>query len=391
MAVTLVKAEGFEHGTWEGAGNAICTATGEGANYTVVDAGGLGFGIDNHTGDYCLRHHVHGSAATDTATINVEGQDASYIMVGSFYFLIHEYPSADQIIFTMNQTGNDFRIYLESTDHKLYPAWASSRGNGSAALSLDVWYLIDFRVDASANPNTIDMQVDGNAITQITSAQAASYSSNVQLNLLSTTQETFYDDMVYSFTSGDYPIGAHNIVGLLPTGEGTHNTASPTEFEDKDGNDIDGSHFAYAGMNTVPPSTANFIQQDTADGTASHYVEVTFADTAHNNILGVNPYVAYFSSGTNANNGQERIYDSDGGYSTVHTGSHAGTSLTWAEEMKTAPAGGWTMAHVNALTGRFGYSTDIDSIPYCAFIILQVAYGTDTATGFANMVMNIIG
>ena len=53
------------------------------------------------------------------------------------------------------------------------------------------------------------------------------------------------------------------------------------------------------------------------------------------------------------------------------------TTLSYEHKIVLDPSGGWTEAHVNALKGRVGYSTNVTTYPHWQSLLLEVAYAED--------------
>ena len=70
-----------------------------------------------------------------------------------------------------------------------------------------------------------------------------------------------------------------------------------------------------------------------------------------------------------------RVHRGDGADVSIYSGDLSGTAQAYRGAMVTPPAGGWTKAAVNALTGRVGYATNVASAPYWDGLILEVAAG----------------
>jgi hypothetical protein len=191
----------------------------------------------------------------------------------------------------------------------------------------------------------------------------------------------WYDDIVHSVTAADYPIGAGSTYGLRPNADGVHNNAANI-MEDSSGNDIDGiTRFAWNKLEENPwvtTANADYVRQ-TAIG-AANYCEIQFADLLDNmrDIIGVDSLLQYASATATANTGGCIIRD--GATQTTLWGI-AGALADYSEitsffkhAIVTAAAPPHTLATVNALRCRFGYSDDADPDPYWLAIMLEVGY-----------------
>lgn len=325
------------------------------------------------SGNYALR--INSSSSIDRAVKTISGS----IVVGRVYFYVASYPTTNSIILAITSIPGWFQFSINSSDHKLYIDVNGSSPVASAnALSLGTWYRLDFKLDASASTWYGYWQIDGTSQTNYSVSMGASTTlDGLQLGCQnSSTMDVYYDDVIISVTSGDYPIGPGYTEGLSVGSDGTHN-AGPDTIEDNDGNDI-GAVTAYDHINSVPiGNTTTYIEQFAI--AASNYAEVNFADTSHTTIFGARAYLAYQSSGANENSGGCIIIDEDATQTTVFgdpttRADYSETSVFYKSVQLPSPSGGWDKNAVNALKARLGYSNDVVDIPYWVDMIIEVAY-----------------
>lgn len=370
---TLRNVTGFEYGLGTpstNGGGLFTTLVGAGTSVTIQ-------ATYKRTGGYALR--CNPSSALCNANKTTSGSPA--VMVGSLYVMWHAWPSVQLEFFTLvPSSGNGSWFYLNNTTHKISAqVYGGTAQTYNTALSLDTWYRLDFRLTVSGNPHTIDWAVDGNAQTQATYGQAgATISSWVYGNYnTSGSVDVIYDDVVLSYTTGDYPIGAHAVIGLSPNAAGTSNpTPSVTNIQDNSSTTVnDSTNPANVELDEVPfGTTTDFIKQ--IGGTSSIYAAVGFADTAQTSILGVMAYEAYHSaSGSPANSASARVYDGTT-ETAIYTGDMSESSVFYKSVIMPNPSGGWTMALVNGIQGRVGFATDYAPVPYWDTLMLEVAYST---------------
>jgi len=313
---------------------------------------------------------------------------SSTVVVASFYIRFESWPAAIVSIFSTCPAGSDTVIGI-NTDHKLYVKSNNDSGAGqvmATALSLDTWYLIDVRMTTSGGNVTIDWAVGGAAQTQYVYAYASPAWTTLNIGLHTpnvVTAVMYMDDLIISITSGDYAIGAHEVVGLRPNAAGTSSPNPATKIYDNGGTLVnDSSNPANVELSKDPFSSTlgSYIKQTTT-GT-SDYVEVNFADigASVSSVLGVWALLQYQSSGTSTNNGKAYIYTEDGDFDTIFSGDMSDISMFYKSVIIHAPNGGWDKDAVSALKGRVGYSDDINPVPYWTALILEAAYVLQTST-----------
>ena len=361
---TLVYVEGFEHGVISASGGGLFSSI---TNAPTADA------TTRRTGAYSMRCYKTVAA---TCFVAFPTQPASQTYeVGRFYVRIAAAPSVETGLLRWDTAGGVSFYILLTAARAIKAQVIGGSAQTGPTLALDTWYCIDFRLYCGGATYTIDWQVDGSAPTQATlGSQVASTFSATATRFGSTASGTFdlyFDDVVISNATGDYPIGEGGVIGLSPNAAGTSNPG--TYIQDNAGNVVDDStNPAYVELADVPFNGATYIKQTELD--TNLYAEVGFEDTAETIIQGAKAFLSYMSASASANNGQTRIRDSDGQETTVFSNDMSESASFYKSAIVLTPSGGWTTAHVNALKARVGYSSDATPDPYWQCLMIQVAY-----------------
>jgi hypothetical protein len=372
MPPTLAIIDGFEHqdvrvanfsspefGLWES------------ANGTKTFPAG-------RTGGVC----ISANAAGAPNNIAKRFTDSQVVVFSVYYRRTSGGATIGTVLFVTDTAFSSVCRVYDQSDGTLGVQIGGGVTSSSFALSSNVWYRLDFRCDTSTTTTVIDWQIDGVAQTQVTQVVSIRSSRffNILLSDATPTGTVQLDDLVVSYQSGDYPLGDHTVIGLLPTGDGTHNVSATAELKDGPGGaDIDSvSAFALVDDWPLDATGTTFIQQTIAD--ATKYAEVTFADTSvTSNIWGVEAIGALYSSGLSANNGVTRIVDSGGSTLVdVYSGTMNDTGRNTRRIIVPAPGGSWDQSEVNGLKCRVGFSSDVVDIPRWESVLLQMAYGPST-------------
>ena len=369
---TLIYLEGFEH--WTVSANAFNVSDAAIASTVVgtptnIAGGRTGRGLE------C-------NPATGTEYFGREIPGTNPVLsVVSFYVKFTSLPTVDSVIFAMLPgTGIGGRLWFKQSTGKFHlaiSATANGTDVGPAGITTGVWYLVDMRFDASANPWTLDGQIDGGTNVQVTSAVAANTASSWRIGAdLTSTYTAQYDDFVASNTAADYPLGAHQVLPLHVNGDGTH------------AGTIVSGDFDKAGGADILTSTTDAWQQlddwvtgvdDGATtciiclaGAATEYTEHTFEDTAEATIWGVSAVVASPVSSTTAHTATFRIVDSGGATVVDLFAGDVSISIAthYASKFLTANPSSTT---VNGYKFRFGFSTDPAPDPQVTAVMLQIA------------------
>jgi hypothetical protein len=370
---------GFEQG--------IISASGGGLFDSVTNAPTIDATI-KRTGSYSLRAYKT-VASSCHVTKNIAGSPT--YLVARFYIYFTTLPSSSTTIWRCNaNTGGGPSISFIQATSQLRSDFNGSGNQLGPVITTGQWYRIDLRAYVGGATRTQEWSVDGVAQTTSSDSIAASYFTNIRAGFIDAiTGDLYFDDIVASITSGDYPLGGTDeveIVGLRPGSDGTHNNAANI-MEDSAGNDIDGStYYAYDKLDENPWATtadADYVRQ-TGNGTGN-YCEVNFADTAETTILGARAFLQYASASTSGNTGGCIMIDEDAVSTTLYGAAgaladYSETSAFYKSVMMPTPAGGWDAAAVNAIKCRFGYSDDAAPDPYWLALMLEVAYVK--ATGY---------
>lgn len=273
-------------------------------------------------------------------------------------------------------SGNKLKIALNGGS----PVFASS------TLAAGQWYVIDMKYDTSTGTHAADWRING---VDQPAASVGSAATNMYFFLLGTSfagvYASYFDDIVVSQTTADYPIGDGKILPLKPNAMGTHSGSS--NFQNDNNTAIDAT--TWSRLDEVPiNSTADFVKQVTASGTS--YVEVNFEDTAETCIRGVTARMAYYPQDVpQANNGKTSIFDGSTETVVYSGGMTERSTVVFTKRAIVPPATSpWSQSAVNGLKARIGYSTDASPNPRWDALLLEyfvpgivVEGGAGTETG----------
>ena len=357
---TLSFLTGFEYGQ----------ITGVGPFDTVVTTGGTP-AVDStvrRSGSYSVKLTKTGLGAS-SITKNLSGT----VLSARFAIYLDSLPlvSAAQLATVNVSAGSAANLRYNATSSKLELAFGSSTAAvASTTAAAATWYVIDLKVDVSANPRTATWRVGGVNQTSASAAETAGSVSSLTLGSGTTADvfTTHFDDVVTASSASAYPIGSGQVLALSPNASPTSGNSGATNFQNDASGAIDAN--IYNRLDDVPlSSTTDFVKQVTSSSTS--YVQVDFADTTSTCINGVRAMVALHAASTSANASQTRIYDGSS-LTTVYNGSVGSTSLVYKSAMVTPAASTWTSTALNGLVARIGYSNDVSPVPY--WDALQLEY-----------------
>lgn len=283
---------------------------------------------------------------------------------------------------------------FKASDSKIY-AGSSSTAMGSTGVTITtgVWYCIDVKVDAHANPWTIDVQVDGVACGQATLAAAAANTQQLIYlgNDVSATFDCYIDDILVSQTAADYPLGPGNVQSFVPNADGTHTFTTTigvrgTVAAQTGGGNIAGSTDSFNWLNARPigggvaDSTRLWNQQSNG---ATLYGEVQFEDWSlpgggANGPRAVEVLIIRRDAGTGTGDAAFKLNDNGTENVIFSFASAAGVASDefHTKQYATAPSTGaaWTLALFNGVRFRFGYSGDANPDHFCRGVMIEAEF-----------------
>ena len=233
-----------------------------------------------------------------------------------------------------------------------------------------VWYLIEARFDPTANPHTADWRID-NVAQPSPPSYAAAAADPYYIYWGSGSAATFtanYDDLMYSFTGSDYPLGDGKILALKPNAMGT--SVGAGNFQNELGGAIDAN--SWNRLDDVPmQNSTDYIKQVTASSTS--YLEVNFDDTVETCIRAVHGWVVFDPQNTNQANASKTSAFDGATESVIDSGDNAANNSVFRPvSARVAPAAGtWTPAALNGLVMRIGYATDVSPVTMWHSLLLE--------------------
>jgi Tfp pilus assembly protein PilX len=352
------------------------------------------------TGTYSAKVSPAGGGATIMVSTGVPWGQVTVVHEA---FQFAALPAADAVVTDLLANGNmRADLYYKASTGKwtvaMWPTnWTSrTEVQGTASPVAGQWQTFDFRYQEYVNPVVLDWSVDGVAQPQLTMATTATtVTTNIsfgQLGITTTATYTgYFDDIMMSKTSSDYPLPDIRVKALKPNGMGTHNTpANYQQTVGATGNDppIGGTSSAIAAtswqlLDEIPMTTSDdFIKEITTLSTS--YIEIAFEDTTDTCVRGASLYAGIQSGAAQANN--LALNSVTNGFNRqIFSGQPGSTLLRYVEGVASQSstnvgAGPWTQAIVNGIVARFGMSTDASPNPYLQAIILEYAYMNVVAT-----------
>jgi len=329
-----------------------------GAHMTLTGTGSISTSIVR-SGSRSFR--TNPTAATVSTYQNSTAFASSNVLVFRVYVYFASLPTVTTAI-TSGGGGTAAGAYYNSSDGKIYAGSGTTTkvlGATGVAVTTGVWYRLDVRLNQTNNPWLIDVSVDGVACCQCSNALAAVEGTIVILdvvNNVNVTADIYYDDLIVSQTSDDYPFGAGYINHFVPTADGTHNVAGANDFEiGTGGTDINNATTtAYQLVDDVPLQsgaigTTDFINM-VAPPNATNYVECIFGPAPGISTPTTAPRAVEVISGdaqagTGAGNMEVRLNDNGTTDAVIsRTGTAGTTTIKYARKHYAAgPAGAWVI------------------------------------------------
>lgn len=315
-------------------------------------------------------------------------------LVFRFYINFASLPTSDSAIMFANTTESA-GVYFKQSDSKIYAGHTEATptfGATGVAVTTGVWYRIDVKLISTANPWTIDVQVDGVACGQTTKAVAAADLGSLVLGNQANneTYDAFYEDTLLSVTSGDYPLGDGYVLSYVPNADGDgasanrHNGLAANEVERTlTGTDIVNTTtdaFQLVDDRPLESAAGDWINWKT-NGTAGDYVELAYENSLENVApRSVEAIVGYHDAGgSGTHNFSLTLRDSTGGTTAdvmPAATRNVGATMSWGRaHFATIPgtASAWTLTAFNALRSRW-LVTDASPDAYLDGLMLEAEY-----------------
>ena len=392
--MAVVWLSGFETGLGSANGGGLVLSSPAGANASIVTTAGR-----VKSGTYATRlNPPSGQPGCRGLAPNLATSSAN----GGFWLYLEALPAGDVQLFTVQgSTTEDCVIQYDQGTGKL-AGFDPTNGqigifNSCPVLSADTFYWIAWEVDRSANTLSITITPDGGSATDCGSVTGATgwTANNGWVAIGNDSAQTnafdaYYDDVIVCTGTAEYPLAPHEVLGLQPGADGSHNVAG-TEYAIGDtgttnytnaSTDANTQLIKSLPWTTTRSTTANISCEVHSAGT---YLEIAPATAASGkpNATAVRAILAYSSVTGTANNGSATVVRNSGGSETTIRGNfttgadYSETSNFYNGAMVTSPGGGWTKTEIEAIRWRIGRasnSSDISPRPTWQGLFLEIAY-----------------
>ena len=303
------------------------------------------------------------------------------VRVGRVYVYFATLPNALVHIFGFGTGGNgDFGVYFKSTDNSLYTGNGTTFSSSGISVTTGQWYLLEYREDNT--DNLLDARVNDVAIPQLSIAIASNPSGiTCGWGFGNATADLFFDDLLVSSTSADYPLGAGYVLSYIPNADGTHTTNGANDVERTlTGTDIViATTTAYQLVDDRPLESVetDFINIKVA---ITDYVEIAYEDSVEPVApRSVEAIVGYHDAGgAGTHNFVVTLRDNTGGTTAdimAAATRNVGATMSFGRaHFTTIPGGGaWTLGAFNALRSRINAS-DASPDVYIDGLMLEAEY-----------------
>ncbi len=287
-------------------------------------------------------------------------------------------------------------VYKTSTQ-EICAAFGNTLGTTGVSVVTGQWYRIDVKIDSSANPHLIDVQVNGVACSQVSFATGLQVNTTIRIleqDVSNWTGDVFIDDILASNTVADYPLGAGKVEHFVPTSDGTHTATTTTIVKGTiaaptGGGNVAGATDVWNWVNGVPllgglTDNTRLVNHQTAASTL--YAEVIFGPASGISTPTVAPravevITADRQASTATGLFQTKLNDNGTESAVANRGSVAGviTDRYVRKHYALAPTGGaWTVVsgagNFNNIRARFGYSSDATPDQYWRGIMIEAEF-----------------
>lgn len=336
--------------------------------------------LQANTGTYSWRYNPVAGTKWQRRTL----ASTPNTLVMSFAVRFTSLPDIDDQLLLIDDASGDISLMFDQSTSQLFVRTHPLPGDideyQTGTITTGTWYTIDIAVDSSADPTVVQWRIDGVTQQRATVFQTADVMNYLAVGSSSggVTADFYYDDIIMSETLTDYPIGQGKVRGYIPDSSGG-SSFNLGDFKNKAGANIAvAATNIQTYINRVPmDDNDNDVQQVVIN--AAGYLRFGFTDTTESTApIGVQLEVVHIAAvGVDPNDASLNL-DDGGVLGAAYTNadiSSAGLYTNNVTTYATPPSGGtWTIAKLNALNARWGYSADVDPIPILCDAMLEVAW-----------------
>lgn len=343
-----------------------------------------------------LRSGRTNATATTSCIFSTNNILSGTVHTWRFYIYFTSLPTQDSILSYTNAgiAGVGFKV----ADSKIYPIYDGVPfvfGSTGVSVTTGTWYLIDVRTNLTANPWTIDVSVNGTTTTQLSVALASPGAvANIKFGAALSASgdiDHYFDDVIISQTSVDYPIGAGKVLSFVPNADGTHTCTTTTIVKGTiaaptGGGNVAGSTDTFNWVNGRPllggaTDNTRLVNQQTNASTL--YAEVAFEDTTETSPpRAVEVITADRQAATTVGDMTVKLNDNGTENTILNRLAAAGviTDRFTRKHYATPPTGGaWNIAasgngSFQNIRARFGYSPDATPDQYWRGIMIEAEF-----------------
>ena len=363
--MTPVWMSGFEGGVLPTGGNGF---------FNVINGSGSTIDASTpRTGGYALRivdASSSGSQQYVTTDITV-----TKTLVTRFAIRLNTLPAADvaqlaEFVNDAGQTRSGQLGYNAAGQRLTFGFGPGTKQLSSMVVSAGTWYVIDARMDTTANPNIVDWAING--VVQTQASYAGTSGNFFTLRWGGNTSSDMFsinlDDIVVDTNPANYPIGMGGIHRLAPDSVSAVANANGY-LQNDDSTAVTTS--SWDRLDEVPlGATGDFVKQTAVDGNA--YLEVGLQNTAATGCVNaVQGLLSVRSSGTQANSAKVSLVDGGTERAVLSGDMSPGTSPQYKATPVGAGSGAWTVTKLNALTARIGHATAMGGQPYFDVVFVE--------------------
>ena len=224
---------------------------------------------------------------------------------------------------------------------------------------------------SGTSPLQASWRIDGVDQPDASSTAAATSQGNLHFGTSASESPTYtinFDDIFYSRTLADYPLGDVRIRALHPDGVGTHSNSGAFR------NDGDTAIDANSWMRVDDPllfGGTDYVKQVAAD--TSGYLEFGLENTTETCIQGAQAYSMMGSLSSQGNTMKTSVFDGTTERVVYSGGSPCGACTQPKNALITPAAAAWTQSALNGLVMRTGYASAASPQPYWSVLMLEYA------------------
>lgn len=301
------------------------------------------------------------------------------VLAGRVYIQLSALPAGNMSILRAQNGSGDSMDYRVSSGGSVFQAINGASVGTLGTVTTATWYRIDFLIDNTTTAITMKGRLDGGTEASGGATGVGSTLTFFRVGVITTGMTTVMlgDHLILGNASGDYPFGAGQVTGYVPTSTGAHNQTAGDLVDHVPANVTNGDG-SWADIDELPANTTDFVAQAVIRTTT--YAEYVYGTSGATGApRGVEQVVSV--QGGAANTEKAQLYDGTTAVDAYALTATAAGITNRTTQWASPPSGGsWTNGQFTALRIRWGFSNDVTPNPQLSSTVVEAEFAPVVAT-----------